>query len=318
MENKYAAEALSYYDIPKSDVTLLRHNENMTFRVGQDYLLQIHQHADGFRTGHIYEGFDRLKLYETELDFLAHLKKQGMTIREPIANRDGSLITRMNNGVTATVSKWLEGESLDKIQLTEDLCRQIGKLTAHLHKCAKDFHASSVIFYDEEHCAQLKARIQKFEEYGLTSDHSKILQAACEAVGTSLRKVKHEFQFLHADLSPSNIISTKNGLAAIDFSFFGIGHPIYDLAILFGNINGLASRQKIAEGYREAGGELNFPTLDACFVLSILDGIAIHYEKWSQQDWFESRLNRWCRQSLEPFSRGERLFREDLWLIHAE
>ncbi len=84
MENQIAEEALSHYDIPKSEVRLIRHNENMTFRVGEDYLLQIHRHADGFKTGHIYEGFDRLKLYETELEFLAHLKKQGMTSANPL------------------------------------------------------------------------------------------------------------------------------------------------------------------------------------------------------------------------------------------
>ncbi len=317
MENNYAEEALSHYDISKSEVKLIRHNENMTFRVGEGYLLQIHIHADGFRTGHIYEGFDRLKLYETELEFLAHLKKQGMTIREPIHNRDGRLITHLENGVTATVSKWLEGESLDKLEITDDLCRRIGILTAQLHKCARDFHAPTAICYDEHHCTRLREKIRTFEESGLSPAHSKILQAACDAVGTSLQKVKHEFQFLHADLSPSNILATPAGLAAIDFSFFGMGHPMYDLAILFGNINGLASRRKIAEGYREAGGEFNFPALDACFVLSILDGFAIHFEKWSQQDWFESRLNRWCKQSLEPFSAGERLFREDFYLIHA-
>ncbi len=318
MDNKYAEEALSHYDIPKSEVTLLRHNENMTFRVGKDYLLQIHIHADGFRTGHIYEGFDRLKLYETELEFLAHLKKQGMTIREPIQNRGGKLITRLENGITATVSQWLDGESLDKLRLTDDLCRQIGSLTAHLHRCAKGFHAPDVISYDEHHCVRLREKIRTFGESGLSPAHSQVLQNACDAVGESLQEVKHEFQFLHADLSPSNILATPSGLAAIDFSFFGMGHPMYDLAILFGNINGLAARQNIAKGYSEAGGELNFAALDACFVLSILDGLAIHYEKWSQQDWYDSRLNRWCRQSLEPFSAGERLFRDDLWLIHAD
>lgn len=67
---------------------------------------------------------------------------------------------------------------------------------------------------------------------------------------------------LHADLSLSNILVTKSGLAAIDFSLFGLGHPMFDLATLFGSINGLHCRQKIAEGYRDAGGIFDYEALD--------------------------------------------------------
>ena len=53
MENKYLDEALSCYDIAVSDIVLLRHNENLTYRVGNDYLLQIHEPVEGFYTEYI-------------------------------------------------------------------------------------------------------------------------------------------------------------------------------------------------------------------------------------------------------------------------
>lgn len=34
MEHEYIKEALSHYNIAESEAVLLRHNENMTFRVG--------------------------------------------------------------------------------------------------------------------------------------------------------------------------------------------------------------------------------------------------------------------------------------------
>ena len=46
--------------------------------------------------------------------FLAHLKKQGMQIREPVENRQGERITKLQNGTYVMLSKWIEGESLDK------------------------------------------------------------------------------------------------------------------------------------------------------------------------------------------------------------
>lgn len=317
MEHKYIKEALSHYNIPESEAVLLRHNENMTFRIGTDYLLQIHAPVEGFQTQHIYEGADRTALRETEIKFLLYLKEQGMVIREPIENCDGEFITKLDNGIMVTVSKWIEGESLDKLEMTSEYCSRIGALTAALHRCSKGFKGFPIIAYDGQQCARIKESFRNIEGGGLNPAYFKIIQRTCDAVGIVLQKVQNDFMVLHADLSPSNILATKDGLVAIDFSLFGMGHPMLDLANLFATINGLACRQKIAEGYIDAGGIIHYGALDACFVLSILGGIAIHFEQWSRRDWFEDRMKRWCKESFEPFCSGERLFADDFYLIHA-
>ena len=69
MEHKYLEEALSYYNIEASAVVLLRHNENLTYRVGKDYLLQIHKPVEGFSAEYIYEGLERIALYKAEIAF---------------------------------------------------------------------------------------------------------------------------------------------------------------------------------------------------------------------------------------------------------
>ena len=43
MEHNYIQEALAFYNITASEIELLRHNENLTYRVGNEYLLQIHE-----------------------------------------------------------------------------------------------------------------------------------------------------------------------------------------------------------------------------------------------------------------------------------
>lgn len=316
MEYQCVKEALSRYGIPDAQAVLLRHNENMTFRVGE-YLLQVHEPVEGFRTGHIYEGTDRTAVRGTELRFLLHLKERGATIREPVENCAGELITRLDSGVTATVSRWIEGESLDKLELNGERCRRIGALTAQLHQCARGFRDAPVIGYDGQQCGRIKKRIESLEGSGLDPAYFRTMERACDAVGAALERLRGEFLTIHADLSLSNILETGDGLAAIDFSLFGVGHPMLDLANLFGNINGLPARQSIVQGYREAGGTVHYGALDACFVLSILCSVAIHFDRWCGQDWYESRLNRWRRESFEPFCAGERLFEDDFYVIHA-
>ena len=318
MEYKYLQEALAHYNITATEVELLRHNENLTYRVGKDYLMQIHEPVDGFSAEFIYEGVDRIEIYKAELSFLAHLKKQGMQIREAVENSNGELITKLQNGTYVTVSKWLEGESLDKLEMNDEICYQIGEMLASLHQKAKGFRISPVKTYGKQHCECTKKRIQALENLGLSTEYSAIMQKCGDHVGAVLEKAQDEFQMIHGDLSVSNILQTSNGLVPIDFSFFGMGHPMYDLAVLFGNIGGsLVQRQKMAEGYRNAGGTISYEVLDACFILTLLDCLGIHYEQWSKQEWFATRMQRWHKENLEPYVQGERIYADDFYLLHV-
>ena len=56
MERNYIQEALAHYNITVPEIELLRHNENLTYRVGNEYLLQIHEPVEGFSTVFFYEG----------------------------------------------------------------------------------------------------------------------------------------------------------------------------------------------------------------------------------------------------------------------
>ena len=70
-----ALEALAHYNITATEIELLRHNENLTYRVGNEYLLQIHEPTEGFSAEFFYDGVDRAEIYKSELDFQAYLKK---------------------------------------------------------------------------------------------------------------------------------------------------------------------------------------------------------------------------------------------------
>ena len=318
MEHNYIQEALSHYNIAASEIELLRHNENLTYRVGNDYLLQIHEPVEGFSADFIYEGVERIEIYKAELEFQAHLKKQGMQIREAVENRHGELITKLQDGTYVTISKWLEGESLDKLDLNDEICYQIGEMLASLHQKAKGFRISPVKTYGKQHCECTKKRIKALESIGLSTEYSSIMQKCCDRAGTVLEKAEDEFQMIHGDLSASNILKTPDGLVPIDFSFFGMGHPMYDLAVLFGNFSGLLRRQQMAEGYRNAGGTISYEILDSCFILTLLDCLGIHYEQWSKQEWFAPRMQRWHKENLEPYMQGARIYADDFYLLNVQ
>ena len=74
----------------------------------------------------------------------------------------------------------------------------------------------------------------------------------------------------------------------------------------------------MAEGYRNAGGTIRYDVLDACFVLTLLDCLGIHYEQWSKQEWFAARMQRWHKETLEPYVQGERIYADDFYLLHVE
>ena len=314
-----ALEALAHYNISATEIELLRHNENLTYRVGNEYLLQIHEPAEGFSAEFFYDGVERFEIYKSELAFQAHLKKQGMQIREAVENRYGELITKLQNGIYVTVSKWLDGESLDKLELNDAICYQIGEMLARLHQKAKGFRVSPVKTYGKQHCECTKRRFQALENLGLSAEYSLIMQKCCDHAGAVLENAQDEFQMIHGDLSASNILQTHDGLVPIDFSFFGMGHPMYDLAVLFGNIGGtLARRKQMAEGYRNTGGTIRYDVLDACFVLTLLDCLGIHYEQWSKQEWFAPRMQRWNKENLIPYVQGKRIYADDFYLLHVQ
>ena len=318
MVYNYIQEALAHYNITAPEIELLRHNENLTYRVGNEYLLQIHEPVEGFSAEFFYDSVERIEIYKAELAFQAHLKKQGMQIREAVENCHGERITKLQNGTYVTVSKWIEGESLDKLELNDELCYQIGEMLARLHQKAKGFRVSPVKSYDKQHCECTKRRIQALENHGLSAAFSTIMQRCCDCAGLVLERARDEFQMIHGDLSASNILQTPDGLVPIDFSFFGMGHPMYDLAVLFGNIGRLVRRQQMAEGYRNAGGIIRYDVLDACFVLTLLDCLGIHYEQWSKQEWFATRMQRWHKENLEPYVQGERIYADDFYLLHVQ
>ena len=315
----YLAEALLQYGMPDAQAELIRHNENMTFRVDGRYLLRIHQHAEGFFTASLYEGLNRAEIYRRELEFLTFLSANGMPVQKPCTDREGRFVTLLSDGTAATLLTWLPGRIPEKDAVDSELCFQMGELTGRLHKLACLSPKIPVLKYDSDLCCRLKRKLEQRKEEGAwDAACARNMGDALDYIAEKLREAENDMILTHSDLSLSNILITDNGLVPIDFSLFGYCHPMMDLSSLFCSLSGLESRRAAAAGYVSAGGNICMGMIDCCFALNILLGILMHCGRWPGEEWFPARLKRWCREVFEPLAGGEALFSDDFYLLHVK
>ena len=300
-------EALAALGLTGAEATFIQQHENAVYRVDGKYLLRIHRAADGLQADH---DPDKRR---AELAFLRHLADNGLQVQRPIAD------ATLSDGTMATLLTWLEGHHITETEFTPDMQRQIGTMTARLHQAAQGFQHPAMRRYDAAHVARTADEIRRMgDRYALDPDEIAITCQAAQVIADRLRDAAAGYVPIHCDLSQSNILLTANGLAPIDFSLFGLGHPMHDLGILIGNVSTLAQRKAIADGYVHAGGRIDLPLLDAGMTLGLLEALVFHADVWPKESWFAPRLTRWVGEMLRPLAEGKPLLDENMYLINLK
>lgn len=313
MDEQLVKAALEQYGLGDAPWKLIRHNENMTINVEDRYLLRIHQHAEGFSTDALHGDLDRVSLRRKELDFLTHLASHGMTVQTPVTNLMGETVTMLPGGICATVLRWLPGHTPGEEDVPRGVYFQAGAMTARIHRAAAGFPTDGLLRYDASMCRRLLTWLDEaHRDKLLTAEHTDVLRAACRVMENRLGGDGHIV--VHADLCSNNMLVTDEGLAPIDFSLMGVGHPMLDISMLFGSVNGIEARQQVAEGYRSEGGMISFQELDACFALNILLYIALHLNAGRDMT---ANLDRWHRHTFAPLAEGKRLIGDDFRMLNV-
>lgn len=288
--NALLHEALQAFGLKHAD--FIQQHENAVYRVDEKYLLRIHKAAEGIHVQH-----DPAQ-HKAELALLTHLADAGMNVQRPIAE------ATLSDGTHVTLLTWLEGRTLTSDDLTDAACFDLGRLVSQLHRSAKGFPDLGMRHYD----AAFYHRIA--DELDDVLGHREIPRAACEAVARCIGR--GEMVAIHADLSPSNVLLTANGLAPIDFSLCGFGHPMLDLGILVASLSTPTQMKAVCEGYRA----VSMPELEAGFAAGLLSCFALHPD-WTKEPWFLDRLDRWERQILRPVAESRPMFAPDMTFMNA-
>ena len=289
------------------DAAFIQQHENAVYRADGQYLLRIHQAAEGLHVDHDPD------MRRAELALLTHLADAGLNVQRPIAE------ATLSDGTQATLLTWLEGRSLTRNDMPIELLCQAGEMCFHLHEAARGFTHEGLRRYDAAHVHSLADAITAMGvRHSLNAEEIAVTCAAARVIADRLAGASSEFIAIHCDLSASNLLLTERGLAPIDFSLCGVGHPMHDLGILLGNIGSQAERRAIAEGYAAAGGRIDLPLLDAGYTLGLLEALVFHADVWPKEDWFAPRLTRWVNEQLRPLAEGKPLLNEDMFLLNIK
>lgn len=310
MNNKYLYAALKQYNLQNKTATLIGHNDNMTFNVADLFLLRIHKSSEKFNSDFLYCNAKRADICNTEMKFLQHLKNCGLNVQSPYVNTKGKLVSTLKDGTLATVTSWLDGKSATQEDIDEIFCRQLGSMVSQLHNSSKDFHSENILKYDNPLCDILLSQLYAAQRNGYFDDnHYTILIRAVNIIKNAFSQSINNFTIIHGDLSLSNTLITSSGLALIDFSLFGIGHPMIDIACAYSFITNETMRKTFDKGYISNGGSIDYNMINICYAFNELMGILLHIDKLATEIWFCTWLDDLCRTVFIPVVNGK----EPLW-----
>ncbi|WDV46537.1 phosphotransferase [Clostridiaceae bacterium M8S5] len=313
-------EALKYYEIDKTEETFIRHNENKTFKIkeslsGNKYVVRIHKPCDGFSTDFFGKNLDMSKLLKGEMSLISYINKNtAIAMQRPLPNKDGEFVSILSDGTPVTILSWIEGDTLDNIELNKDVLTSIGKMTGQLHQATKAFASENQICrysYDEKLLDRIHTKIESGAKKDLIHKQNfKIIVKAIDEIKyriDKLNKIKGTRGIVHTDLSKTNMILSHGEIVPIDFSLSGNSHYYMDLGSLFGHFTDIEQRKSIINGYISITKEdIETEYIEPFYVFQSLSFIASHLEGVAREEWFKGILDKWCEENYRPLSRREK------------
>lgn len=226
-----AALALHKFGIEPTELRLLNHDFNTTFRVDTTSgPLALRLNLNSART---------ISEVRAEVEWTRCLAgEEGRTVASPVATPEGEWavavpVHGIPNPVPAVLYNWLDGPNLGR-RVSRPSAQALGCATARLHHHSAGWTAPARADYPA-----LNAVLMNSPDYltgrvhwWLDNEARQILERVNDQVGTILAPVfAGPTQVIHADLHPWNVKWHRHTLAIFDFDDCGRGVPLQDLAI---------------------------------------------------------------------------------------
>jgi Ser/Thr protein kinase RdoA (MazF antagonist) len=266
---RLAETALAAYEL--EDVTLqpLQHFFNTTFRVNarsRSACPEVREGKERFVLRVHRAGAQDAASIRSELHWLLALRREsGLVVPEPVATRDGRLVTRVASaGVPearhCVLFRWVDGRFSGSCPDTRALTR-VGAFMARLHQHAEtyspppDFTRPRWDYEGLRHQALGTDLTQSLAH--LSHDERALLDAMAERVRSTmdaLREEKTLFGLIHADLYERNYLFSRGNVHAIDFDGCGWGYYLFDIGVTLSTLLEQSTyprlRQAFLQGYR--------------------------------------------------------------------
>jgi len=298
--------ALQLYGFVNPNVELIRHNENMTYKIIDEigsYVLRIHQPIDGFNLDILLADRNKTALIADEMAILQYFeKKENFLTQKVKLSTCGNAIALLDNEIPVTVLEWIEGVTLESIALTPEIALNFGIMIGKTHNNLANLNLKNRYRYDGELLSRMLVEVSKALAQGhFTEQQAKIISDVLSYIKKYLTVSEERFIIIHSDLSKSNIIFANDKLIPIDFSLSGYCIPEMDLASAYAHINNEALNKEILRGYESVSEyKPNNTGIDVCFCLQILLFVVCQHNKFADESWFQDSLVRWCDEQFTP------------------
>ena len=258
---RLAQTALTAYDLESARITPLHHFLNTTFRIDspsqkERCVLRISR-----------AGYQDAATIRSELLWLQAIRREtDLVVSEPLANRDGSLLTAaevpgMPGSRHCVLFRWVDGRFHNATLSPQDLER-VGRLMATLHLHAQRFTLPEGFTRKRWDLEGLQGGALGIEpgriRRHLSPDDCRVLDRVAEQVGQTMRALgegSEVFGLIHADIHQWNYLFHKGNVHLIDFDTSGWGYFAYDIAVTFSTLlnhpNLPALRAAFLRGYRQ-------------------------------------------------------------------
>ncbi len=308
-------EVLTEYNLNVQEIKLLRHNENMTYKViarEGEYVLRIHQTVEGMNLSMLMGELSPEELISGEmqlLDVLHH--KTSLEIQKPVRNRAGQLVTK-KNGICATLLKWAPGECVNKHAMEAKQAEQIGAMVAEIHNAVTVDGSISRYSYGVDMVERMQKVYDTILHKEVTSPEIfTTIQKVLDKIRAMLAAHEGEFVLIHNDLGESNLLCSDCGIIPIDFSLSGSCIREMDLASLFLHFEEKEIKGAIVQGYNsKADCPVKAEVIDICLGYQLLIFILSQYEMICSQGWFAEALFYWEEEVFKKIISGERIEQE--------
>lgn len=307
----YIKEALSLYGITNAETTLLRHNENLTYRIDSEeksFCLRMKNPVSGFDLSVFND--DSGTFLRGELELIRALKdKTDIPVQMPIETLTGDVLARLSDGTLVSLLSWIDGVPLNKEERTEQMLISVGQTFAKLRTTAEsspNLSTFSRFSYNQELVERLIVKANQGVEY-LSQESIQSITRALNTVSSIMDEMdsREEKLIAHADPGFGNMIWTGKGVGLIDWSLTGYAHSYMDLGGLMGATSNRDEQKLLLSGWESIRGKINRRYLDAYFALALLLFVCCQYSRSKEWDeWFPAALKRWQDTIFDPLSSG--------------
>lgn len=301
--------ALELYNLIQPTAEFIRHNENITYKItdiDKKYVLRIHKPVIGYSLD-IFNMNDYGKLIDSELSIIESFKSNGLLVQTPIKGKNGNFIQYLNDNTAVSLLEWIEGDTIDNVEMTPIILYEIGKTVATMYAFFIE-NSSNQYYrynYDQKLLVSVKHKmLLANQNKTITNEQLNLINDTLDEISKRFDELDNKFKkiIVHADLSKSNMIITADGsIVPIDFSLNGYSHFYMDIGGLFATFTNIEERKHLIDGYKVIRNvEINPYYIEPYFALQVLLFIACQYEKATHWDWFEKAMKRWCKEIFEP------------------